>query len=175
MALVRWEPAREMNTLQSEVNRLFSTFFDTPAAPQGVLRRWVPATDLIEMDDHFILKADLPGMTEKDVNIEVEGDTLTISGERKEEHEAREGGFVRLERASGAFSRSLTLPDGVDPDSVRATFNNGVLEVYIPKPQQTRPRRVSIAVGDRPQDLEGDRPQQQGMAGDQPQQTGAGT
>ncbi|MCW3000330.1 MAG: Hsp20/alpha crystallin family protein [Solirubrobacterales bacterium] len=173
MALVRWEPAREMNTLQSEVNRLFSTFFDSPAAPQGALRRWVPAMDLIEMEDHFLLKADLPGMSEADVNIEVEGDTLTISGERKEEHESREGGFVRLERAAGAFSRSLTLPDGVDPEGVKASFKNGVLEVYIPKPEQTRPRRVSIAVGDRPQDVEGERPQ--AAAQDQPQQTGAGT
>jgi HSP20 family protein len=155
MAIIRWEPARELNSLQSEMNRLFSTFFDTPAAPQQAMRRWIPAMDLVERDDHFVLKADLPGLTESDVNIEVEGDTLTISGERTEQQESREGGFVRLERASGAFSRSLTLPAGVNTDAVQASFANGVLEVTIPKPEQERPRRVSIAVGDRPQTLEG--------------------
>ncbi len=156
MAIIRWEPARELNTLQSEMNRLFSTFFDTPPAPQQAMRRWIPAMDLVEREEHFVLKADLPGLTEADVTIEVEGDTLTISGERNEKHESREGGFVRLERASGAFSRSLTLPAGVNPDAVQASFVNGVLEVHIPKPERARPRRVSIAVGDRPQTLEGE-------------------
>jgi HSP20 family protein len=159
-----------MNSLQSEMNRLFSAFFDTPAAPQTALRRWVPAMDLVETEDQYILRADLPGMSEQDINIEVEGDTLTLSGERTEEHEAREGGFVRLERAVGSFSRSLTLPVGVDPGSVKATMSNGVLEVRIPKPEQAHRRRVSIAVGDRPQTVEGDRPQE--VEGDRPQ-TGA--
>ncbi|MCW2958854.1 MAG: Hsp20/alpha crystallin family protein [Solirubrobacterales bacterium] len=157
MALIRWEPAREFNTLQSEMNRLFSSFFDTPDAPQqATMRRWIPAMDLVERDDHFVLMADLPGLTQDDVNIEVEGDTLTISGERSERHETREGGFVRLERASGAFNRSLTLPAGVDAKAVDASFADGVLEVRIPKPDRARPRRVSISVGDRPKTLEGE-------------------
>jgi HSP20 family protein len=154
MALVRWEPVRELTSLQSEMNRLFNTFFDTPATAGeqgGTPRRWVPAMDLVEADDHFVLRADLPGLDEQDVSIEVDGDVLTVSGERKSEHEERGEGFHRIERSYGAFRRSLTLPDGVDPESVSASFDKGVLEVRIPKPEERKPRRVAIRVGEQPQ------------------------
>jgi HSP20 family protein len=158
MALVRWEPLRELNTIQGEVNRLFNTFFDTPVAA-GDARRWLPAMDLVETEDHFLLRADLPGLGEDDVSIEVEDSVLTISGERKAEHEERKEGYHRVERAYGSFSRSLTLPDGVDPEAVEASFDRGVLEVRIPKPEQRKPRRVSISVGgangERPATIEG--------------------
>lgn len=150
MALVRWEPAREINAIQQEMNRLFSTFFDAPAngtSSAAGPSRWVPAMDLVETDDHFVLRADLPGMTEQDVKLEVERDVLTLSGERRIQHEAKKDGFYRLERASGAFSRSLTLPEGVDADAIEATFEHGVLEVRVPKPAARRPHRVEIAVG----------------------------
>ena len=149
MALVRWDPARELDTLQGEMNRLFSSFFDTPrpAGNGGAARRWIPAMDLVETDDHFVLKADLPGLTESDVNIELESNVLTISGERKAEHEAKKDGYYRLERTSGTFSRTLTLPEGIDADAVTANFDNGVLEVRIPKPAEAKPRRVQIGVG----------------------------
>jgi HSP20 family protein len=147
MALVRWDPARELDTLQGEVNRLFSSFFDTPTAGgNGGARRWVPAMDLVETDEHFVLKADLPGMTESDVSIEVENNVLTIAGERKTEQRAEREGYYRIERAFGSFARSLTLPEGIDAESVTATFDNGVLEVRIPKPAQAKPRRVQIGV-----------------------------
>jgi HSP20 family protein len=149
MALVRWDAARELDTLQGEMNRLFSTFFDTPTSRNGATdRRWIPAMDLVETDEHFVLKADLPGVSEDDVNIEVERDVLTISGQRKTEHEAKKDGYYRIERSTGGFSRSLTLPEGVDAEGVSASFTNGVLEVRIPKPVQAQPRRVQIAVGD---------------------------
>src|SRR3954453_21546222 len=113
MALVRWEPARELNSLQQEMNRLFSTFFDTPTTgPGSAQRRWIPAVDLVETDEHFVLSADLPGLGQEDIKLEFEGDVLTLSGERKVSDEDRKEGFYRLERASGAFSRSLTLPEG---------------------------------------------------------------
>ena len=148
MAIVRWDPARELDTLQGEMNRLFSSFFDTPTPGNGAtVRRWIPAMDLVETEDHFVLKADLPGMTESDVNVELEGNVLTISGERKIEHEAKKDGYYRLERTSGTFSRALTLPEGIDTDAVAATFDNGVLEVRIPKPAEAKPRRVQISVG----------------------------
>jgi HSP20 family protein len=157
MALVRWEPVRELNTLQNEMNRLFNTLFDAPAPGNGgSLRRWIPAMDLVETDEHFVLKADLPGLTEEDVNIEVEDNVLVLSGERKAEHEDKREGFVRVERAFGGFRRSLTLPEGVDPESVTATFDKGVLEVRIPKPEERKPRRVAIQVGGRPAQIEGD-------------------
>jgi HSP20 family protein len=127
-----------------EVDRLFDAFF----GDQGQGRRWVPPMDLVEHDDHFVLKADLPGLAEDDVSIEVQDGTLRISGERKAEHEQREKGWYRVERSFGSFSRSLTLPDGVDPDGISAEFDRGVLQVRIPKPEERKPRRISITAGD---------------------------
>jgi HSP20 family protein len=124
----------------SEVTRLFNTLFDESQAQQ----RWVPAMDLFEAEDHFVVKADLPGLRQDDVSIEIRDNALTISGERKAEQEQRERGWYRVERATGRFSRSLTLPEGVEPDSVAAEFDNGVLEVRIPKPEARKPRRVQI-------------------------------
>ena len=147
MAIVRWEPLRELSTIQSEMNRLFNTVFETPGQTGngGALRRWMPAMDLVETGDHFVLRADLPGMSEEDVQIEVEDRVLTVSGERKAEHETTKEGYHRVERAFGSFSRSLTLPEGVDPESVAASFDRGVLEIRIPKPEQKKPRRIEIA------------------------------
>src|SRR4051812_6812815 len=130
MALVRWDSSRELDTLQGEMNRLFSSFFDTPT-PRGAngngngggaTRRWIPAMDLVECKDEFVLRADLPGIGEEDVSIELENNVLTISGERKAEHEERHEGYYRIERATGSFARSLSLPEGIDPEAVTATF-----------------------------------------------------
>ena len=158
MALVRWEPVRELTSLQTEMNRLFNTFFDTPSGGGGgnggALRRWLPPMDLVETEDHFVLRADLPGLSEEDVSIELEDSVLTVSGERKAEHEEREEGFHRVERSFGAFSRSLSLPKGVDADAVAASFDRGVLEIRIPKPEARKPRRISIAHGG-PEAIEG--------------------
>jgi HSP20 family protein len=124
-----------------EIDRVFDAFFGQTETG----RRWVPAVDLVEAEDHFVLKADLPGLTESDVNIEVQDGTLTISGERKAEHERDERGWYRIERSFGSFSRSLTLPDGVDADRIAASFEHGVLEVRIPKPEERKPRRIEIS------------------------------
>jgi HSP20 family protein len=149
MALIRWEPARELGTIQNEMNRLFNTFFDAPTPGNGsAYRRWIPAMDLVETENDFVLRADLPGLSEKDVNIELEDNVLTISGERKAEHEERKEGYYRVERAFGSFQRTLTLPEGTDPQAVKAAFDRGVLEVRVPKPEERKPRKVSISVGD---------------------------
>ena len=157
MALIRWEPARELAPLQNEVNRLFGTFFEpgTPAGHAAPLRRWIPAMDLVETDEDFVLRADLPGLTDSDVNIELEDNVLTVSGQRKAEHEERKEGYYRVERAFGSFSRSLTLPDGVDPERVKANFDSGVLEVRIPKPEQRKPHKVTISAAGASQAIEG--------------------
>jgi HSP20 family protein len=156
MALVRWEPVRELTSLQSEMNRLMNTFFDTPTTGNGgATRRWIPAMDVVETDEHFVLTADLPGLAEDDVTIEVEDNVLTVSGERKSTHEDTREGYVRVERSYGSFSRSLTLPKGVDADAVEASFDKGVLEIRIPKPAERKPRRVAIQVGERPAAIEG--------------------
>jgi HSP20 family protein len=149
MTIVRWEPLREFGALQNEMNRLFNTVFDAPLPGNAgnAMRRWMPPMDLVETDDHFVLRADLPGLGEDDVKIEFEDGTLTVSGERKAEHESKGEGYHRVERAFGAFSRSLTLPQGVDPEAVTASFNRGVLEVSIPKPEERKPRRIEIGGG----------------------------
>jgi HSP20 family protein len=123
-----------------DVDRLFDAFF----GGERESRRWVPQMDLVEAEDHFLLKADLPGLAEDDVSIEVQDGTLTISGERKAEHESSERGWYRIERSFGSFSRSLTLPDRADADAIAANFDRGVLEVRIPKPEERKPRRVQI-------------------------------
>jgi HSP20 family protein len=129
----------------TDLHRLFNSVFDDVAT--SAKQRWTPAMDLVEVDDHFVLKADLPGLAEEDVAIEVNDNVLTVSGERKSEHESRERGFYRVERAYGSFRRALTLPDGIDPDAISAKFDRGVLEVSIPKPAQREPRKIAIGGG----------------------------
>jgi HSP20 family protein len=141
---------RELNALQGEMNRLFNSFFDEGGNGQ---RRWAPAVDLIEREDSLVLKADLPGMTEDDVQIEVRDSVLTISGERKAEHEDKQNGYYRVERSFGRFSRALQLPSGVDASAISASFEHGVLEVTIPKPEERKPRRIEI--GGAKQTIEG--------------------
>jgi HSP20 family protein len=147
MALVRWEPGREVDSLQSEVNRVFDAFFGGSAASANRARRWVPPMDLVETEDNLVLRADLPGMKREDVEIEIKDGALTVSGERKAEHEENAEGYYRVERAYGRFSRSLTLPEGIEADAVEANFADGVLEVRIPKPAERKPHRVEINAG----------------------------
>jgi HSP20 family protein len=145
--LMRPEP------LTADFDRLFSTLFDRSGQ---VPQRWVPPMDLVEHDDHFLLRADLPGLAEGDVNIELHDGSLTISGERKAEHTKQERGFYRVERQFGSFSRTLTLPDGIDGEQIKASFKNGVLEVSIPKPEERKPRRIPIGGSNgKPETLEG--------------------
>jgi HSP20 family protein len=148
--LVKPEP------FSSEINRLFDTLFEPANGHANRSQRWAPAMDLVEAEDHFVLKADLPGLGEDDVSIEVQDNVLTVSGERKTEQERKERGFYRLERSFGRFSRSLTLPEGVNADGIKASFDKGVLEVSIPKPAERKPRRIAIgANGGEPKTLEG--------------------
>jgi HSP20 family protein len=131
MPLIRWEPA----TI-------------------GATRRFVPALDVVEHEDSYVLRADLPGLGEADIDLSLEENVLTLSGKRETKSEERRDGYVRVERASGAFRRSLTLPEGVDGDAIAATFDKGVLEVTIPKPEQRRPRKLQITVGEAPKEIE---------------------
>ena len=158
MALIRWEPARELSSMQSEMNRLFGTFFDSPTPRNGrgtAVRSWIPAMDVTENDNEYILKADLPGLSESDVNVELDDNVLRISGERKSEHTESKDGYHRVERAFGRFSRALRVPEGVSADGIQASFDNGVLEVHIQKPEQRKPQKVAISVGHEPKTIEG--------------------
>ncbi len=144
MAIVTWDPTRDLSLLQGDVNRLFERFFGS-SMPETETQRWVPAMDVAEEGDDYVLRADLPGLDRDDVSIEVQDRTLRISGERtwqrKPEHD---GGFYRLERSYGRFERNLTLPDGVDAGAIDASFDKGVLELHIPKPVEEKPRRIEI-------------------------------
>lgn len=138
MALIRWEPV--------PVNRLFTSLFDTQTVAAPARRLAVP-TDIAESESHYLVRMDLPGVSEDDISVELDGNVLTISGERKSQHEARQGGYYRYERSSGSFRRSIRVPEGVDADAIEANFDRGVLEVSVPKPEQVKPRKVAITVG----------------------------
>lgn len=138
MALIHWEPV--------PMNRLLHSLFDTATIPSAPVRRFAPATDLIESDTHYILRADLPGVSEDDVTVELRDNTLTISGERNSESEDRTAGYHRVERMTGSFRRSVRLPEGVDAAAIAASFDRGVLEVSVPKPEAPKPRAVQITV-----------------------------
>jgi HSP20 family protein len=146
MTLIRWEPGRahELSPLHRDLNRLFGTVFDSQTGERQAARRWVPAVDLIEEEERYVLRADLPGLGEDDVKVELDGHVLTVSGERSSEHRENAAGYRRIERASGSFSRSVRVPDGVDAEAIEASFEHGVLEVSIPKPAQAKPTRVAI-------------------------------
>jgi HSP20 family protein len=137
MTLIRWQPA----PLQTEMNRLFGSLFDSPTL---ATRRFSPPMDLVENETSYVLRADLPGLRAQDVKIEFDHDVLTISGERRSEQEISENGFRRVERASGSFARSLTLPAGVEASKIEASFTDGVLELTVPKPEQSKPQRIAI-------------------------------
>src|SRR5579875_630589 len=146
MALIRWEPV--------PMNRLFTSLFDTPTGLAAPARRFAPPTDIVESDTHYIVRADLPGVSEDDLSVTLDDDVLTITGERRAQSERREGGYVRYERASGRFSRSVRLPEGVDADAITARIDRGVLEVTVPKPERVTPRTIAITTGSAPQAID---------------------
>ena len=141
MAIVRYSRVRDFD-------RLFDDFFGNRTGGRTrAAGRWIPAMDLVERGDEFVLRADLPGVAQDGVSIEIKDNVLQISGERKAEHEAEGESYYRAERAFGSFTRTLTLPEGVDPDAVGARFADGVLEVRIPKPADREPHKVAIETG----------------------------
>jgi HSP20 family protein len=155
---VRWDPTRELDAFQSDMNRLFDSFFGrgNGATANGSYgsRRWIPPMDLVETEDNLVLRADLPGVDRDDIEIEVKEGVLTVSGERKAQHEEKREGFHRVERSFGRFSRSLELPKGVEADNIGASFERGVLEVRMPKPAERKPTRIEIEEGSRKQEPE---------------------
>ncbi len=144
MALVRWDPFRELSALQTEVNRLFSRLSGGEVPER---QSWTPSVDVIETDDAIKLKAELAGMDPKDINIEVQDNVLTVSGERRFEEEVKEDRYYRIERRYGSFSRSLVLPPTADENKVEAKYENGVLEITIPKTETAKPKKIAVTVG----------------------------
>jgi len=145
MAVVRWEPFRELAALQNEMGRFMNQLWGTPTQGFGNGgTAWLPALDVWETDEEIVLALDLPGIPEDKVSIEVDDGVLTVSGERERTVEQRSDRFSRFERRFGTFSRSVTLPQGVSEDSIKAEFANGVLEIHVPKPEERKPKRFQI-------------------------------
>jgi HSP20 family protein len=146
MAIVRWEPFRDLVTSQDRFNRLFNDTFSRAFEDEGTLstRGWNPAVDIYETDHNVTLKAELPGIDPKDVDIRVEDGTLHLSGERKFEKEVKEENYHRVERTYGSFTRSFALPRSVDPDKVTAEYKDGVLTLTVPKKEEAKPKTIKV-------------------------------
>jgi HSP20 family protein len=139
----RWDPFDELATLRNRVDRLWGRL---TADEEPLLTNWSPTSDIVETKDDLVIKAELPGLEQKDVNVEIENGVLTIKGERKAETEAVEKGYRRIERSYGSFFRSFTLPPNVEAEKISATFTNGLLEVHMPKKEGAKPRSIKVEV-----------------------------
>jgi HSP20 family protein len=144
MAVVRWEPFRELAALQNEMGRYMNQMWGSQHAGPGNGGTWLPALDAWETDEEIVLALDLPGVSEDKVAIEVDDGVLTVSGERERTVEESSDRFSRFERRYGTFARSVTLPQGIRDDAIRADFKDGVLEVHVPKPEERKPKRIQI-------------------------------
>jgi HSP20 family protein len=149
--LVRMDPFREVAALHNELSRFMNSIEGNGKATQS----WVPALDVWEAEDALVYAFDLPGVVADKVSIEVEDSMLTVTAERAREHEVSGDRYHRFERRYGTFSRTVGLPQGVDEEAIQASYEHGVLEIRVPKPEQAKPRRISIATGgDRPATIE---------------------
>ncbi|MDE3168815.1 MAG: Hsp20/alpha crystallin family protein [Acidobacteriota bacterium] len=142
-SVTRWDPFRGLTSLQDQMNRLFESNF-RGQTDESALTTWAPSVDIYETENELVLKADLPEVAEKDIDIHVENNMLTIRGERKFEQNVKEENYLRVERAYGSFSRSFSLPNTVDTEAIRADFKNGVLSVIMPKRAESKPKQVKI-------------------------------
>ena len=137
-----WRPSRELE----EWGRRFDDLWEQPLWRLPVEERdWTPAVDVFEKEDRFVVKAELPGMKEEDIDVSVVGDTLSIRGEKKTETEVKKEDYYRSERSYGSFYRSIRLPSGVDADKIEAGFENGVLELTLPKSARVKPKKIRVS------------------------------
>ncbi|PWB80804.1 MAG: molecular chaperone [Candidatus Methylomirabilota bacterium] len=149
MAIVRWDPFRDVMTLQERMNRLFDQALSRPRIDdeEGLTASmWSPAVDIFETVDSIVMKAELPGVSRDHIDIQVQDNTLMLKGERKFEREVKEENYLRIERSYGAFQRAFTLPTDVQQDKIKAVFKDGVLEVTMPKAEEAKPKQVKIDV-----------------------------
>ncbi len=146
--LVRWDPFRDLVSIQDELNRLFGrTFAGVETTRPAATGSWMPSMDVYETEDEIVAKLELPGIEPDDVEVAVEDSTLTVSGSRAFANEVREESYRRVERRYGSFTRSITLPQTVDAEKVRAAFDKGVLTIEVPKVERAKPRKIEIKAG----------------------------
>ncbi len=139
-------PFRGQATLQDQINRLFNDAFER-TEQESNLTSWAPAVDIYENEHELVVKADLPGIESRDLDIRVENNILTIRGERKFDKKLNEDNYLRVERAYGAFSRSFSLANSVNPDGIKADYQNGVLTLNVPKREEAKPKQIKVTVG----------------------------
>jgi HSP20 family protein len=144
-SIMRWQPFRNLSSLQEQVNRLFEGTFPSRGY-ESTLTAWAPAVDVYETENELVIKADLPDVAEKDLDVRVENHMLTIHGERKFEQEVKEEKYLRMERSYGSFSRSFSLPNSVSTEAIKAEYKDGVLNITLPKRAESKPKQVKIAV-----------------------------
>ena len=146
MAIVRYDPFRDLRSLQEEVNRLFSTNMTRAFDDEGIGRgAWAPSVDIYENKDQIVLEAELPGMKQEDFDLSIENNVLTLRGERKFEKTDETDNYHLVERSYGAFTRSFTLPPTVSSEGATAEYNNGVLRVTLPKREEVKARRIEVS------------------------------
>ena len=146
MAIIRWDPFRDLVTLRERMNRLFEDVFTSARGEEKDLisTSWAPAVDIYEDENQLVLTAEIPGIDEKDIEIKIEDNTLSIQGERKMEKETKEENYHRLERAYGSFYRSFTLPNYINQENIQAEHANGLLKITMSKKPELKPRKVKI-------------------------------
>jgi HSP20 family protein len=142
----RFEPFRGVSTLQDQINRVFNEVFERPG-DESNLTSWAPSVDIFETEHELVVKADLPDVDPKDLDIRVENNILTIRGERKFEKKVSEDKYLRVERAYGSFSRSFSLANTVNAEAIKADYQNGVLTLTIPKREEAKPKQIKVNVG----------------------------
>ncbi len=144
--ITRWEPFRNLTSFQDQMSRfLEDSFFRFPTDDSSITT-WAPAVDIYEDGNNLVVKADLPDINEKDLDLRIENNTLTLRGERKFEKKVEEDNYLRVERRYGAFSRSFSLPNTVNTEAIKADYKNGVLTVTLPKREEAKPKQIKVAV-----------------------------
>jgi len=147
MAVVKWDPLRDLLSIQDRMNRLFEQTLTRSQAEEGITAStWSPAVDIYETPETIIMKADLPGLSREDIEIQIRDNTLTLRGERRFAKDVQQENYLRIERAYGAFQRNFTLPATVQQDKIRAVFRDGVLELTLPKAEEAKPKKIAIEV-----------------------------
>ena len=145
--LTRWEPFREFTTLQDRMNRLFRDSYGDGRDEALTTSNFAPPVDVYEDEHNITLKIEVPGIEEKDIDVRIENNTLTVHGERKFEKEEKEENFRRVERQYGSFTRSFTLPNTIDAEKVQATYDKGILKVQLAKKAEAKPKQIKVNVG----------------------------
>ena len=145
MNIIRWDPFRDLSTLRVRMNRLFEDAFSSREEEKDmVASTWNPSVDIYETENAMVLKAEVPGIDENDIELKIEDNTLTLKGDRKFEKETKEENYHRIERAYGSFYRSFTLPRNIDQDKIKAERENGILKVTMSKKAELKPKKVKI-------------------------------